>query len=75
MKTAPDEILRITRCSCNASHCETSACSCHSARIPCSQFCGCHQNGCNNKWNKLILELDEDGYDEQEIMGNKTMFQ
>ena len=73
MKTAPDEILKITRCNCDASHCKTSACSCSSARLPCSQFCGCQENGCDNKWNEVVPDLDDgdigdddDGEDEDD---------
>ena len=66
MKAAPDEILKVTRCNCNASHCKTSACSCSSSSIPCSEFCGCKQNGCDNKFNRMISNYDEDYFDDHE---------
>ena len=65
-KAAPDEILKITRCGCNTSHCKTSACSCTSYSIPCPEFCGCNKNGCDNKWNKVISDSDEDYFNDHE---------
>ena len=66
MKAAPDQILKITRCNCNASHCKTSACSCFSAGLPCSQYCGCQENGCENKWNQVVLDNDDDIGEEED---------
>ena len=43
-KTAPDEVLKSTRCNCESSHCKTLACSCSMANMPCSEFCGCQEN-------------------------------
>ena len=34
------------------------SCSCTSARIPCSEFCGC-QDLCENKWNLRDIDVDE----------------
>ena len=32
--------------------CKTS-CSCSKGRISCSEFCGCKNGGCRNKWNMM----------------------
>ena len=75
IKIAPDEVLKITRCSCNASHCRTSACSCSSASFSCSQFCGCIVNGCENKWNEdqVVEEGDHEDMDEEEDRNDEDM--
>ena len=48
------------------SKCETLACSCARANIPCSEFCGCQQHGCSNKWNGPQETDDEEESDEEE---------
>ena len=36
----------------------TSSCSCSKDRTSCSEFCGCRNEGCRNKWNMM---RDDDG--------------
>ena len=53
----------------SASQCKTLACSCNKARIPCTEFCGCADHSCMNKWNISIdddLEEDDESTDEIE---------
>ena len=68
-KPAPDVVLKSTKCNCDASHCLTSACSCVKVNIPCSEFCGCQNKGCSNKWNQqqqLCEEADSDDENDDE---------
>ena len=71
-KAAPAAVLKSTRCSCEKSKCETRACSCAKANIPCSEFCGCQRSGFCNKWNESQeasddeMDSDEDEEEEEE---------
>ena len=71
LKVASDLILKITRCNCNTSHCKTTACSCASAGLPCSQYCGCQDNGCENKWNKVESNENNDNDDNDDNEANE----
>ena len=41
------------------SQCKISSCSCSKGRLSCSEFCGCRNEGCRNKWN-MMCDDDED---------------
>ena len=45
---------------CLVSQCKTSSCSCSKGRISCSEFCGCKNEGCRNKWNMTYGDDDND---------------
>ncbi|XP_066923101.1 uncharacterized protein [Clytia hemisphaerica] len=70
-KYAPDAVLKSTRCNCKASQCKTNACSCAKAKMGCSEFCGCgdegYTNECNNKWNENQYESDDEDENEDEF--------
>jgi hypothetical protein len=38
---APEEVLRMTKCSCMQSKCDTNACGCKKNGLKCSEFCQC----------------------------------
>ena len=64
-KIAPDEVLKSTKCNCQASQCRTLACSCMKANMACSEFWGCQEQGCLNKWNNEYDEEDEEHDDSE----------
>ena len=55
-----DVVVRSTRCSCVVSRCKTAACSCSSAGLQCSHFCGCQEQGCENKWNQDEEDINDE---------------
>ena len=59
---APLEVLQMIRCGCcSEKPCQSARCSCFSAHVKCSVFCGCH-GLCNNK------DIDnENSYKDEEM--------
>ena len=55
----------------SASQCKTNACSCAKAKMSCSEFCGCGDEGdtneCQNKWNENQYDSDDEDENEDEI--------
>lgn len=52
VKLAPDCVLKLIRCNCNADKnpCRTLRCNCNSSKLPCTLFCNCNaENNCLNK--------------------------
>ena len=49
----------------SASQCKTLAFSCNKARIPCTEFGGCSDHSCVNKWNTSIEDEDDDESDDE----------
>ena len=42
------------------SHCQTRNCSCVKSRIPCTAFCGCVNDGCQNEFSTGSNEEESD---------------
>ena len=55
----------------SASQCKTNACSFAKAKMGCSEFCGCGDEGdtneCKNKWNENQYESDDEDENEDEF--------
>ena len=67
-KTAPDEVLRSTKCGCELSKCDTYQCGCKKNNIPCTEFCNYYEYECNNNWNrdKNAIEYEQEDHDDYE---------
>ena len=65
VNTAPEQVLRNTRCNCTLSKC--SSCSCAKGRIGCTAFCGCKEHGeCDNPFDireSTVVDTDDSGDD------------
>ena len=64
--SAPDEVLKMIRCSCRSVQpCATTRCSCSAARLSCSVFCGCHgaENCCNAQTKSSALTREDSDED------------
>ena len=79
---APKAVLDITRCNCTGktydnvqikfinknagTNCKNNHCSCSRSCLPCSEFCKCHERGCENRFSKKSVLLAESEDDEEE---------
>ena len=50
----------------SASPCKTNACLCNKAQMGFSEFCGCAEINCQNKWYQQINEELDDDHSEDE---------
>ena len=62
LSPAPDEVLKLTHCSCRKSECQTSACSCLNNELPCSELCKC--TDCHNE--EQANEHDKNNKDDED---------
>lgn len=64
---APLSILLLIKCSCKASSCASSRCSCIHANMRCTELCGCSDD-CQNSSDTMTLSeiegIQEEGSDE-----------
>ena len=51
---APQSVLVLTKCSCQASNCTSSKCSCMHANMKCTELCGCTDD-CENASDTVAL--------------------
>ena len=48
---APNKILQLIRCSCSSEEpCRSLRCGCHHAKLPCTIFCSCNNESCQNEY-------------------------
>lgn len=64
---APENILKLIRCSCESdAPCKTMRCRCASAKLPCTVFCTCQADNCNNELTKSQMEDENTDEETQE---------
>ena len=59
---------------CIVSQCKTNVYSCDKIQMPISEFCGCVKSRCENKWNKQVLENEENEDDDGDNKLNQDYF-
>ena len=66
---APLSVLMLTKCSCKASSCGSSKCSCMHANMKCTELCGCSDD-CQNASDTVSLSeiegIQEDDSDDSD---------
>ena len=66
-KIAPEAVTKSLKCDCSKSECKTQACKCRKNLRPCSIYCSCVNNNCENPYN----EVDDEGDSESEYETEK----
>ena len=60
VKTAPEEVLKVSRCRCLVSHCKTNLCRRFNVNLKCANFCEYNETMCENRNQKVALSNDSD---------------
>ena len=64
VKIAPDDVLKMVRCSCAVIQCKNNQCSCFKANMKCTKFCGCEVSLCENQISDILQLTDSESDDE-----------
>ena len=71
-KVAPDDILKMIKCSCDsATPCNSRRCGCQNANMACTSFCTCQGgDGCFNPKTRERIQADDESDHEMNDEGD-----
>ena len=70
-KIAPEAVTKSLKCDCSKSECKTQACKCRKNLRPCSIYCSCVNNNCENPYNEVEDDCEDEGDSESECETEK----